>query len=88
MKTCSKAGCGKPATKLPVMTFTAVVAPLGQRAEGHLDLPVCDEHASIDPKAYITDEGWRAICGKMAHAGKARPDRSSVRIHFKPLLGH
>ena len=82
---CCKLECAKAATKMPVLTFAAKVAPHGVRAEGELLMPLCDEHAVPDVDEFVTDQAWAQICAGVRSAGKAEPDRNTLRVKFRPI---
>lgn len=80
--TCSKLGCSCMATKRPVLSFAAKGHPNAPRARAELGLAVCDEHAVADLDAWVTDVGWAQICTALRRAGRAAPDRGSLRVEF------
>ena len=79
---CSKLGCLCVATKRPVLTFAAKAHPKTPRARAEVGLLVCEEHAVTDPAEWVTDAGWMQICRAIRGAGKAAPDRASLRVEF------
>lgn len=81
-----RVGCVKSATKRVALTVCAVNSgPDGPRAELHLGLRVCDEHATPDPHQYITDEGWARLALAFMLKGKAPPARDSVRVRYDEI---
>lgn len=79
---CIKLGCTCEATKRPVLTFKAAGFPLSPRARAELQAGVCDEHATPDPDEWVTEGGWAQICLAMRGAGRATPDRKTVRVEY------
>lgn len=79
---CSKVGCTCQATKRPVLSFKAEGFPTSPRARAEVQLGVCDEHATPDPGEWVTDAGWAQICVALRAAGRAAPDRKTLRVEY------
>ncbi len=85
---CNRVGCAERALWRAGFSFTAKSAPNGVRAKADTTLFLCSVHkkeATIDE--FMTEEGWLAICDRMARHGFAEPSRASLRLEWKPL-GH
>lgn len=82
---CARKNCVKHATKQPVLTFAAIIAPNGPRGRAELGMYVCEEHALPDPAEYITDISWQIIVTGMRANGHADPCRRTCRIEFNTL---
>lgn len=79
---CFKLGCTCVATKRPVLSFKATGFPWAPRAKAEPQVGVCDLHATPDPDEWITDAGWAQICLALRGAGKAAPDRKTLRVEY------
>jgi hypothetical protein len=87
MSSCAILGCAKPPVYKPVLSFTALVAPNGPRAEIVFDgLFFCAGHATPEQVQIVDhEEGWKRIEQALASAGRAKPDRQSLRVRYIPI---
>jgi hypothetical protein len=79
---CGRIGCPNGATKLAQVSFSSKVNPEGPRVSFQFPHGLCDDHATTDPSAYISDEGWAQIVSSMRARKLAAPDRESVEVTF------
>jgi hypothetical protein len=83
---CGIDSCRKAAVYKPVLSFTALVAPSGARAELVFEgIFFCAEHATPEQVRVVGDEGWRQIEQALAAKGRAAPDRESLRVRYIPI---
>lgn len=82
---CTREGCTKEGTHLPILTFKAMGHTHGPRGELEYKLPLCADHCSNDPNAYLTNAAWDMIKVQCTLSGKAMPDRKTLRVHFKRI---
>ena len=68
----------------PIVSFSSKATPKA-RAEFKLPLLICQEHATDDVAQFVNDEGWRQIVAVVKAAGRAYPDRASLRVRYVPI---
>ena len=82
---CYRLGCPNEAHVSPVISFASRAAP-NALAQFKLPLLICTDHATADVSQYVNDEGWLHIVLATKKAGRAYPDRSTLRVRYVPIL--
>lgn len=79
-------GCEAPATHTAELVTYAVGVPIHAPAIGHINVRVCDAHATNEEgQLLLSDDGKRAIELAFAAQGLTRPDWSRSYIRWKKL---
>lgn len=81
---CGRVDCKHAATKFVHVSFASKAKPDGPRVNFKFPHALCDEHATTDPDAYISDDGWEQIESQMKARKLAKPDRDTVQVSFTP----
>ena len=84
---CSATGCTNAATCRPVLKFWAKGYPQVESGavRAVIDLPICAEHAILDPSQFCSDAGWDQIMATFIANKKAPPSRESLKVEFVPI---
>ena len=80
---CRLEGLYKPVLKVP--HFPEFGGPT-RHLSVELGIFVCTVHKEKDPKAYLSDGGWKIICSGCDQSSVPYPDRDSVSVMFYPYF--
>jgi hypothetical protein len=85
---CSREGCNKQASQIPVILAWAKGYPKKYHPpiEMKMDLPHCEDCAAkTHVNDLLTDEGWKMIENAVAVAKRLPPDRKTVGLKWSGI---
>lgn len=83
---CDHKDCGVPSDVHPVLLiFPPLLSEVPAR--GRIFREYCRPHGqALTVEHFVTEDGWKRICGNFKTLGKITPDRSRLQLIWEPVM--